>query len=329
MPIRVLELHHHGIRVPFDKVEETNRFYRDVIGLQADSQRPEIPFVPGSWMYVGRETDRTTQIHIIGSDGAPPPWAKSVREDPTRFHVALAVEDIQETCAELDRMRTRYWVIDGLVGPQSRQVFVDDPAGNLIEFHQIGLCRCDRSVLENPVRNASPMLETERLILRTWQSSDLDEYAAMFAEPEVAQFLSVDGKPMSHADAWRSLASVIGHWHLRGYGMFAVIERASGELAGRIGPLEPEGWPDFEIGWGLRRKYWGRGYALEAVKACIAYAFTDLNKSHLISIIDPMNVKSIRVAERVGETLEGETTLPAWPEKRLLKYGLHRSNWQQ
>jgi catechol 2,3-dioxygenase-like lactoylglutathione lyase family enzyme len=142
--IRVLEMHHHGVRVPFEKVREVNRFYTEVLGLQPDATRPEIPFVPGSWMYVGRDGDRTAQIHIIGSDGPPPPWAKDARRDPTRFHVALAVADIQETCAELDRMKTPYWVIDGLVGPQSRQVFLDDPAGNLIELHQIGTCTCDR-----------------------------------------------------------------------------------------------------------------------------------------------------------------------------------------
>ena len=133
------------MRVPWNKVEEANRFYTEVLGLRPDTRRPEIPFVPGSWMYVGEEGERTAQIHIIGSNGAPPPWAKSVQQDPTRFHVALAVADIQETCAELDRMKVSYWVIEGLVGPQSRQVFLDDPAGNLIELHQIGTCTCDRS----------------------------------------------------------------------------------------------------------------------------------------------------------------------------------------
>jgi catechol 2,3-dioxygenase-like lactoylglutathione lyase family enzyme len=146
--IRVLELHHHGVRVPWNKVEEANRFYTEVLGLRPDTRRPEIPFVPGSWMYVGIEGERTAQIHIIGSNGAPPPWAKSVQQDPTRFHVALAVADIEEACAELDRMKVTYWVIEGLVGPQSRQVFLDDPAGNLIELHQIGTCTCDRSSAE-------------------------------------------------------------------------------------------------------------------------------------------------------------------------------------
>jgi len=144
MAIRVLELHHHGVRVPLAQVEAANRFYIEVLGLQPDSSRPEIPFVPGYWMYVGEDGRRTAQIHIIGTNGTPPPWAKNAEQDPTRFHVALAVGDIQETCEELDRMKVRYWVIEGLVGPQSRQVFLDDPAGNLIELHQIGTCACDR-----------------------------------------------------------------------------------------------------------------------------------------------------------------------------------------
>jgi catechol 2,3-dioxygenase-like lactoylglutathione lyase family enzyme len=147
MAVRVLELHHHGLRVPLDKVEEANRFYTQVLGLQPDITRPEIPFVPGSWMYVGEQGKPSTQIHIMGTKGTPPPWAKSSQQDPTRFHVALAVEDIQETRVELDRLAVPYWVMEGLVGPQSLQVFVDDPAGNLIELHQIGTCNCDRRVV--------------------------------------------------------------------------------------------------------------------------------------------------------------------------------------
>jgi catechol 2,3-dioxygenase-like lactoylglutathione lyase family enzyme len=147
MAVRVLEMHHHGLRVPLDKVEEAKQFYAQVLGLQPDVTRPEIPFVPGSWMYVGDASKPTTQIHIMGTNGGPPPWAKSPHQDPTRFHVALAVEDIQETRAELDRMAISYWVMEGLVGPQSLQVFIDDPAGNLIELHQIGTCHCDRSAV--------------------------------------------------------------------------------------------------------------------------------------------------------------------------------------
>jgi catechol 2,3-dioxygenase-like lactoylglutathione lyase family enzyme len=149
MAVHVLELHHHGVRVPLAKVGEANRFYTEVLGLQPDIRRPEIPWVPGSWMYVGEAGKPTTQIHIIGTDGPPPPWARSAQQDPTRFHVALAVEDIQETRAELDRMEIPYWVVEGIVGPQSLQVFLEDPAGNLIELHRIGTCSCDRTALRS------------------------------------------------------------------------------------------------------------------------------------------------------------------------------------
>ena len=109
--------------------------------------------------------------------------------------------------------------------------------------------------------------------------------------------------------------------------MFAVVERSSGDLVGRIGPWQPEDWPDFEIGWTLRRNHWGRGYATEAVKACITYAFEKLGKRHLISVIAPDNLRSIRVAERVGERLEGTVTLPHVADKMFLQYGMQKEDW--
>jgi RimJ/RimL family protein N-acetyltransferase len=170
-------------------------------------------------------------------------------------------------------------------------------------------------------------LETERLILRTWKLEDFDEFANIHADPEVMRFIGVDGKPMSRFEAWRAFSSVVGHWSLRGFGMFAVIERSSGLLAGRVGPWFPEGWPDFEVGWTLARRYWGRGYASEAVKACITYSFKELGRSHVISLIDPDNVRSIAVAGRVGERLEGHATLPLAPDKVILQYGVRREDW--
>ena len=172
------------------------------------------------------------------------------------------------------------------------------------------------------------VLETERLILRPFAIEDFDAFAAMYADPRVMQFLAVDGKPMSRFDAWRALAGIVGHWALRGFGMFALVERSTETLVGRAGPWEPEGWPDFEIGWALRSECWGRGYATEAVNRCIAHAFTDLNRSHLSSFILPENIRSIRVAERVGERFEGEVALPHLPGRKVLQYGLSRNAWQ-
>jgi RimJ/RimL family protein N-acetyltransferase len=170
-------------------------------------------------------------------------------------------------------------------------------------------------------------LETDRLTLRMLAAEDFDPYAAMVADAEVMRFISPDGKPFSRFAAWQNFSAHIGHWQLRGFGQFALIERGSGEFVGRAGPWQPEGWPDFEIGWALRSQFWGRGYATEAANACLSFAFTNLGLSHVISLIDRDNLRSIRVAERIGERLEEEVTLIHQPHKRVLQYGLTRDEW--
>jgi RimJ/RimL family protein N-acetyltransferase len=166
-------------------------------------------------------------------------------------------------------------------------------------------------------------LYTDRLILRMFAESDLDAYAAMCADAEVMRYLG-DGQPMSRADSWRSMALVIGHWQLRGYGLWAVEERQGGELIGRIGCWNPDGWPGFEVGWVLRRQSWGQGFAMEAAQASMRFAFEQLNQPHVISLIRPGNERSIRVAERLGEKLEGRTDVKG---HEALIYGISRADW--
>lgn len=173
-----------------------------------------------------------------------------------------------------------------------------------------------------------PTLQTDRLILREWTIDDFEDFAAMSADAEVMRFLAADSKPLSRFASWQALTAIVGHWALRGFGMFAVTERETGRFVGRVGPLQPEGWPDFEIGWTLRSEYWGRGYATEAARRCIAYAFEELGRSHLVSLISPENTRSIKVAERLGERLEGESRLPHLPDMRVLQYGMHKANWR-
>jgi catechol 2,3-dioxygenase-like lactoylglutathione lyase family enzyme len=147
MPIKVVELHHHGIRIgtTAEEVEQARQFYTDVLGLQTDPGRPNIPSIPGFWMYVG-QGEQTAQIHLMGARGMSP-MARSEKEDPTLPHVALAVENIQEAREELERRGIWHWRIQGLVGDNSDQVFVQDPFGNVIELHQIGSCRCNKIAL--------------------------------------------------------------------------------------------------------------------------------------------------------------------------------------
>jgi RimJ/RimL family protein N-acetyltransferase len=167
-------------------------------------------------------------------------------------------------------------------------------------------------------------LETERLLLRAFRAEDFEPYAAICADPEVMRYLG-EGRPLSRSDAWRQMAMILGHWRLRGYGLWAVEERATGTLVGRIGFFKPEGWPDFELGWMLGRHAWGKGYATEGARRALAYAFTELGRDHLISLIRPGNDPSIRVAERLGETLRGQTELFG---HTALIYGIDRARWR-
>jgi RimJ/RimL family protein N-acetyltransferase len=153
-----------------------------------------------------------------------------------------------------------------------------------------------------------------------FREDDFEPYAKICADPDVMRYLG-DGKPLTRSEAWRQMAMILGHWRLRAYGLWAVEERATGQLIGRIGHFNPEGWPGFELGWVLGRPYWGRGYATEGARRALDYAFTEMGRDHVISLIYPPNAASIRVAERIGETLEGRTQLFG---HEVLVYGIHR-----
>jgi RimJ/RimL family protein N-acetyltransferase len=163
-----------------------------------------------------------------------------------------------------------------------------------------------------------PELNTPRLLLRGFCQSDLDAYLEMCADPEVMRFIG-NGQTLDRNQAWRNMAMVAGHWQLRGYGLWAVEERSTGAMVGRIGLWNPEGWPQMEVGWTLRRRYWGKGFATEAAQAAIDYAVSVLKEQHLISLIKPGNRASIRVAERLGEELEGTIELNG---ETVLVYGM-------
>lgn len=152
---------------------------------------------------------------------------------------------------------------------------------------------------------APPTIETDRLLLRPLREDDIDAFAEMGQDPEVMKFLSVDGSLLTRADAWRQMAMFLGHWELRGFGTWAVEERATGAFVGRVGLHFPEGWPDRELGWTIARRFWGRGYASEAARASIAHAFGPLGWSHLVSLIHQDNQRSARLAERLGYHLHG------------------------
>jgi RimJ/RimL family protein N-acetyltransferase len=142
-------------------------------------------------------------------------------------------------------------------------------------------------------------LETERLRLRPFVEADLDAFARICADPESMRYIG-SGTPVSRADAWRSMAQVLGHWQLRGYGMWAAEDKQAGAFVGRIGLHYPEGWPALEVGWLIDRARWGQGLATEGGRAAMQFAFDRLGLERISSVIRPQNRASIRVAEKLG-----------------------------
>lgn len=145
-------------------------------------------------------------------------------------------------------------------------------------------------------------LETSRLQLRMFAERDWESLCIMFSDPECVKYTR--GTPERDWETWRRLASYIGHWELRGYGPYAVVEKASEQLIGTVGLWYPGDWPEPEIKWSLVRASWGKGFATEAAWAVKAMAAQQLKWSRLISLILPENVPSKAVAERIGGVYE-------------------------
>jgi RimJ/RimL family protein N-acetyltransferase len=166
-----------------------------------------------------------------------------------------------------------------------------------------------------------PELRTERLLMRGFREQDLDGWAEICADPEVTRWVG-DPDGLSREEAWRRMAYLVGHWALRGHGQWALIAQDTGELVGRAGLLFPHAWPGLELGWLVARQHWGKGYAPEAGRATLEWAESALGADHVISLVEPHNERSARVAEKLGMTLEGRTKiLDGQVEVRV--FGIH------
>ncbi len=175
-------------------------------------------------------------------------------------------------------------------------------------------------------RRLGPTLETERLVLRPPIREDFEGWAAFMGDLEAARFI---GGPQARALAWRGFATMVGAWHLQGYAMFSVVERGTGIWLGRIGPWQPEGWPGTEVGWGLGRWAWGKGYAMEAAVASIDWAFDHLAWDEVIHGIDPENAPSRALAMRLGATKRGAGRFPPPFENAPVEFwGQTRAQWR-
>jgi RimJ/RimL family protein N-acetyltransferase len=156
-----------------------------------------------------------------------------------------------------------------------------------------------------------PVLETPRLRLTALTERHFDDYAKMLADAESTRWIG-DGQPLDRMNAWRSMAMLLGHWALRGCGMWAIELKDSGEFIGRAGLMKPEGWPDIELGWMLKPEHRHHGYATEAGEAILAFAWNEMHAQRVISLVRIGNEASDHVAERLGgEHIASVRLLPA------------------
>ena len=153
------------------------------------------------------------------------------------------------------------------------------------------------------------MIETSRLRMRLPEESDARPILEMHQDPEVVRQLQVPVQVGEITMAWRNVAMMRGHWVFRGFGQWVVVEKQTRAVVGRVGLWNPDGWPGVELGWLIRRDRWGQGLATEAATAALDWAWRYVKTDHVISLIQPGNAPSIRVAEKIGERFEQNVTV--------------------
>ncbi|MBU3028676.1 GNAT family N-acetyltransferase [Paracoccus marinaquae] len=154
-----------------------------------------------------------------------------------------------------------------------------------------------------------PVLETGRLRLREPRLDDWDAVRA-FGLSERSRYI---GGPFEEWQIWTSLLAPIGHWAVRGYGFWTVEEKATGRVTGRLGVINHIDWPEPELGWQIYEGFEGKGMAYEAAMAARAHAATAMGLGPLISQIHPDNIRSRRLAERMGAVIEREGEVRGTP----------------
>ena len=154
----------------------------------------------------------------------------------------------------------------------------------------------------------TPRIETERLVLRAPARQDWPLFNAFLASPR-AEFIRSAG--YDETLAWRAFCHVVGMWVLRGFGSFIFTRKGDDTALGMTGPWFPIDWPEREIGWTVwSPEAEGKGYAFEAAAAARDHAFRDLGWDTAVSYIDPDNLRSIALAERLGAVRDDAAAHP-------------------
>lgn len=168
-------------------------------------------------------------------------------------------------------------------------------------------------------------IETKRLLLRLPVPDDAEPFVEIHQDPEVLAHkrVTLTSPPGGIEAGVRNVDRMLRHWDSRGYGQWAVVEKATARVIGCVGLIQPDNWTGIDLGWIIRRSRWGNGFATEAAAAAIDWAWSIDSIDHIMSLIGADNAASIRVATKIGEHFEGEGISPFSGEKVLI-YGIRR-----
>ncbi|MFB6524992.1 MULTISPECIES: GNAT family N-acetyltransferase [unclassified Streptomyces] len=157
-------------------------------------------------------------------------------------------------------------------------------------------------------------LETSRLVLRRWREDDVAPMAAIHADPEVMRWIR-DGSVRDEQQTRSGIQAWESEWDARGFGLFAVEIRSTGELAGFTGlsvpAYLPEVLPAVEVGWRLGRSHWGQGLATEAAAAVVRFGFEERRLERIVSVAQVGNDASERIMTKLGMRPLRETVSPS------------------
>jgi RimJ/RimL family protein N-acetyltransferase len=167
-------------------------------------------------------------------------------------------------------------------------------------------------------------IETERLLLRRPVADDAEPFLDIHQDPEVIarKQVTLTAPPGGIEVGARNVDRMLRHWDTLGYGQWAVVERATARVIGCVGFQRPDN-AEVELGWIIRRSRWGNGFATEAARASIEWAWRTGTLDYVMSLIGKDNAASIRVATKIGQRLEGEGICPSSGENMLV-YGIRK-----
>ncbi|EAQ03105.1 acetyltransferase, GNAT family protein [Pseudooceanicola batsensis HTCC2597] len=151
-----------------------------------------------------------------------------------------------------------------------------------------------------------PEITTERLYMHVGRIEDLDELDAYFTTEE-SRYV---GGPRSRSATFDALCAGVGHWYLRGFGMWILNSRDDGTQVGIAGFSQPDGWPEPELTWVVYDQFSGQGIATEAVAACRRAAARHLGIKTPISLLRPEHLPLIKMVERMGASRVADMDLP-------------------